>query len=438
MKTQILDTIGNNTYTSYEISELLLKNQNNEGLIKDKNIENSNLRREIEEKLEIINDKILENSNLMIHIREKEDIIRDLILRYNDVIDTKTDNYFKDSSLLKSNLSKIEFLPDSVIQESNMALKYKDFISKNVQSFKKFASYKADSTIIGILELNNGTYAYWTVKGIGLLIYNQFKLEQINFFPLEFESNNQTIPILNDDNIIFRDGQQSLKIVDLNFNLIEIFKEISGITSICNISNLSFAVGLDKGAIKIYSRAKNSKIYTKSELDIRYYSGCPINSLLYLPNKKLLLSGTSDNSIIVLSYPEGIYYNKLTGHNQSVSTIISIDENTFASGSMGSEIKIWSIKSDMGIECTKSIKAYTNYEVYLNILTHDYMISRPKWGQEFKIWDLKTYQGVAYYDERSNLLVTKGNDKKIQNLLVTKNKYIITVTADNRVNAWKI
>jgi WD40 repeat protein len=70
--------------------------------------------------------------------------------------------------------------------------------------------------------------------------------------------------------------------------------------------------------------------------------------ILYLPKKNYLLSGSADRTINVINLSEGNSIQKLNGHSYSVSSLISLNDETFASGSY-EVIKIWSIKEDINV-----------------------------------------------------------------------------------------
>ncbi len=50
-----------------------------------------------------------------------------------------------------------------------------------------------------------------------------------------------------------------------------------------------------------------------------------------------------------------------------------------------------------------------------------------KSGDEFKIWDTKSYECLKTYKE----------DSSIKQFIVSKNNDIITLTRNNKVNVWK-
>jgi WD40 repeat protein len=199
---------------------------------------------------------------------------------------------------------------------------------------------------------------------------------------------------------------------------------------LCNISDLSFAVGFSEGTIKIYS--KNNKKYQSKDYKIHIGT---VKSLLYLPQQNLLLSGSDDKTINIFSLSEEKSIKRLIAQKNWVTSLILLNDETFASGSNGF-IKIWSIKEKTRIEISflfiNIIKA-SEYpdDIYLNILGNDFIVSK-SYGAEFKIWDVKNYECIK--------TVTGKDDSSLVELIVTKNKNtnIITVTKNNKINLWKI
>jgi WD40 repeat protein len=154
-----------------------------------------------------------------------------------------------------------------------------------------------------------------------------------------------------------------------------------------------------------------------------------VNSLLYLPKQNYLIAGSRYSTIDVINLSEGTSIHTLTGHSNDVTSIISLNDETFASSCLG-EIKIWSIKSDTSIQCIQTIVVheYSDYPIVLYNLGSDFIISQS--GHEFKIWDWKTYENEC--------LRTYREDYPIIALTVTKNLDIITGTKDKFVNLWKV
>jgi WD40 repeat protein len=124
-----------------------------------------------------------------------------------------------------------------------------------------------------------------------------------------------------------------------------------------------------------------------------------------------------------LSLSEGNLIQTLTGHSGEVTSIIFINDETFAIGSFG-EIKIWSIKEN--IQCIKTRNSEKKHYVYLRLLGNDFMVSRCL--NEFKVCDVENYECVKTFQE----------DSPIKGLTVTGYNSIITRTDYKKVNLWKI
>jgi WD40 repeat protein len=300
----------------------------------------------------------------------------------------------------------------------------------SADQFKKSSFYKFNEFIFGILELNDGTIPCWTPEGIQLLKYSgNNNLELVKTFPLEIRDNANPL-LLRNGNVVYGiltdGGDTELKICDANFEILENYVESDEIRSVCNLSEDSFALGLDNGPIKIYSRKSNAEKY---EVKSHEYHTERVWSLLYLPKQNFLVSGSQDTTINVLNLSDEKSIAKLTGHSERVFSLISLDDNTFASSSKG-EIKIWEIKSDNSIECVKTIVAHEGSSkwVVLNKLGDDFMVSYTTDSDEFKIWDAKTFECVKTYNE----------DTLFTRMIVTKDKKIVTVTRDSKVSVWQI
>jgi WD40 repeat protein len=297
-----------------------------------------------------------------------------------------------------------------------------DFPKSN---FKKCCSYQFDGPLNRISEICECHISCWTSKSLDFLKFNRSSLELTKSLP----SNNgdYTPPIKQENGNIIYGVDKDLTICDKNFNLIANFKESNFIYVLCNISEYSFAIGLAgllDGPLKIYSRNSDFEKYQVKEYN---YHSAGVRSLLYLPQRNYLLSGSSDKVINVLSLSEEKSIKKLTDHTNPVTSLLSLRNETFASGSWR-EIKIWSFKAE--IECIKTINAHENsnffYYTFLNLLGSDFMISRSH--DEFKIWDLKNYECIKTHKE----------DSEIRDLIVTKNNNLITRTSNNKVSVWQI
>jgi WD40 repeat protein len=294
----------------------------------------------------------------------------------------------------------------------------------NIDKLRKISSYELEGGIYGILEFTQSMISCFSTKGMKLLnLYNN-SLELTKSLPLDFSYYTFAIEQENEV-IIYRSGPFELTSCDKDFNLISKYKDTLWICSLYKISKLSFAIGLRNGTIKVFSANSKNKNYDVVK-QCKYHSD-DVNCLLYLPKYDYLLSGSSDKTINIITLSEGKLIKRLIGHSYAVYSLISLNDETFASSSKG-EIKILSIKEDTSIECIKTI--YTHEEtinsIYLYNLGNEFMVSKS--NKEFKIWDVRTYECMKTYKE----------DSVIYNLIVIKDNNIITGTGNKKVNLWKI
>lgn len=294
----------------------------------------------------------------------------------------------------------------------------------SIEDLKKSGSYENGGEIWNILEHNPGEISCWSEKGVELVNLGGDKVELIKNFPLKIYEENK--PLLQENgNILFLncDEEQGINIYycDKNFEVHLIEKHISPLPlSLCNLPDLSFACGFSEGEIKIYSRNSNTQKYEVSKKYNKHPTR-PITDILYLPQQKYLISGSSGKTIDVYSLSQGESIQTI--YDDCCFPLLAIDNSTFVSANK-EEIKFWSLKSEF--ECIKTIKAHENEKwISLSLLGNDLMVSKS--GDEFKIWDIKNYECLKTFKE----------DSSIRQLIVAKNKDIITVTRNNKVNVWK-
>lgn len=306
----------------------------------------------------------------------------------------------------------------------------------NIDNIKKYCSFNLDSNVVKILEINDGIISCFYNQCIQHFNIVGDKQELIETFQKGCSFSGNCVQ-QEDGNIIFLSGKNNyLHIYDKDYKkIVENFQELENIWSICNLSGNSFALGLQDGNIKIYSRNPSSKKYEFKEYQNH---ACEVTSLVYLPKNNFLLSFSEDISLNVYNLTLEITIKSIVDYS-SVTSIISINDDTFASASY-KNLKIWSIKSiksDTCIECIKTIDIheeqinpmYDQYDILLYLLGKDFIVIRNRAiDDEFKIFDLKNYEFIKCLKEDSNIIT----------LIITKNNSIITGTDDNKLNVWKI
>jgi hypothetical protein len=400
-----------------------LKNQN-ENFMKHNNILEQSKAHTLEEN-EFLLKEISYQKLINLDLKEENEIL----IKQTILLDQFKESIQKENENLKKQLEEfyLQLNPKKQMEELNMQfqpkeLRKKSNISSDFKYIKRY-SYKTDGIAKILLELKDKSISCWTSTGINL--FNGVNLELTK--SLSLISTSQTSPIQKENgNLIFISGESELTICDRNFNFIENFKESSRICSLCEISKLSFAIGLSNGTMKILSLNFRTFINKKYQVKEYKFHSSAVSYILYLPSKNYILSCSGDSIINIFNMYQEKTIKSVPAHMNSISSLILLNDETFASGSIG-EFKIWCIKSE--IECIRTIFSHQNSEsgILLNLVGIDFIASRSN-NNEFKIWDIKNYECVASYEE----------DSKIEALIVTQNIDIITATTESKVNLWQI
>lgn len=370
-----------------------------------------------------------DRSHLEKCIQQKEEMIKYMIennqLDINKTSSASIDvvqDLKKKNAELKEQIIQNEEIRSHLQKELQNKISISDLQKHN---FKKCCSYKFDN-LFSIFELREGLISCWTDENVDLLEFrNNKNLELTKSFPLKTDI--YLVPPVQQKsgNIIYIYWNEII-ICDKSFKVIGNFKESTFISSLSRIYKDCFVVGLRDGTLKLYEFKSKTERHVIAEF--KFYSD-GLYSLLYMAEHNYLVLGSIANNIIIFNLWKNEPVKKLSGHNNSVFSLVYLDDNTFASASKA-EIKIWynSANLDFNIECIKTIFAHesTNCFIYLSNLGPDLIVSKSK--DEFKIWNWKTYECLKSYKE----------DSFIQRLIVTKNNKIITATKDSIVNIWHI
>jgi len=145
---------------------------------------------------------------------------------------------------------------------------------------EKIETFRSFFTVVGMLELTDGRIACLTKKFIIFLKTKNQIIEIESFLGIDLPSKNQylnTCPCHHDDQILFTDGDQNLIFWDKNFNPTGEFSLKHQISSICNISQSDFAVGINgvpngsPGCLNIFHKEgegySSSSIYFMGNVD---------------------------------------------------------------------------------------------------------------------------------------------------------------------------
>lgn len=221
--------------------------------------------KELEEKIKNLENVNLESFSLTLKLKEQiktqEEMIHDLVSNFSNHINNqpieiqnqtnqeiKKQLYLEQSQQIeddphpaaKTQLGEI----DGKFQEGPLI----DISNIDISDLKKCSYYDLQDEFNGIIELNEGYFFCWGKQGIKLFKITGDKFELIKNLRLKTDDLIHTIQLKED---IICAGGYEVVILDKNLNLIESFKEPKGIWSMCQISKVSFAIGLGDGNEKI-------------------------------------------------------------------------------------------------------------------------------------------------------------------------------------------
>jgi WD40 repeat protein/uncharacterized caspase-like protein len=146
---------------------------------------------------------------------------------------------------------------------------------------------------------------------------------------------------------------------------------------------------------------------SKNQLKIMGPSGhaLEVNAVAISPDGKLILSASSDKTLILWDYETGNALRVFSGHLDAVDAVaFSPDGITAASGSADSTIKIWDLETGKEI---RTLKGHTDKVVAIAFSPDGQTILSGSWDNTVKLWQVSSGQLIcSLTDERVNEWVT--------------------------------
>ena len=280
---------------------------------------------------------------------------------------------------------------------------------------------KHKDEIYCLIKLQNGNFA--TGSGDGLaLIWDDFLLDlnltihahkgSVNTLKEIIINKNKNILLTggNDSTIQFwdiNDDYNNIKNIILKGPIINIFQTSNEIFS-CFTNNL----------LSLWSSEKYEKIF-EVEIDDIY-------TLEYL-NDNIYAAGMEDNSIIIFNIfdTKMTYKKKLIGSNDIISCIKKIDERYIISGNYDGDLIVWDLNK---LELFFIIKQAHLYKITSLIKLNDGSFASCSNDKKIKIWDLH---------KRLNILTfCDAHEKAINNIIQLNNGMLISTGKDSIIKIW--
>ena len=157
------------------------------------------------------------------------------------------------------------------------------------------------------------------------------------------------------------------------------------------------------------------------ELKSNYNS---VSSLTILPNnEKIIVAGSDDKKIRLISIGNGICNGTLIGHNSSVKSLLVLKSGYLASGSHKT-IKVWDLNQ---LICIQTLNGHTRTILCLAQMKSIDEIASGSWDGTIKLWNYKI--GVC-------LKTLTGHENSIMCLSVLCHS-IVSSSYDSTIKIWK-
>ena len=258
-------------------------------------------------------------------------------------------------------------------------------------------------------------------------IINQYNNEKtlVLKYDYGFQNNLSSIDsskndILRNRNITSTEKKSGSNIKNKNkFSCIKTFKgHTNKIVSLIELESGKLVTGSYDNTIRIWDiNDKNGEEQVINETE-------RVLSLLEFEKNKIL-SGTGDNSINLwdIENPDKIIYS-FKGHELWVNALVKCDDNTFASASNDSKIKIWDYYKR---ECISTLKGHADCILSLILLRNKNLCSGSA-DLTVRIWDLNLGECIS---------ILKGHTRWVKCVLELDNGILVTGSDDKSIKLWK-
>jgi WD40 repeat protein len=321
--------------------------------------------------IEKLKDEIKNMKEIQVENNGELNIIKNISCNYKCVQSMKMDNYVD---------SIIETKEGLIVTAGNNKIKLWEIKNNNFSLVSTLPENGYD--FMPIIQIETGELVFYNIEKQGLVFFDN----KTNLFSRNLNTNGKIDCLLSIENNIF--------IYNLEKNIVINNTRVTGIFSFLQICNTTCLKGHSNN----------------------------VTSLLYVPEKNYIISGSEDKSIIVWDRHKLCSINTLNGHNDTIYSLLLLNNSKFASG-CSSFIIIWSLDD---FKCLKTIKAHSGRIVSLRQLGNGYFVSASQ-DKTIKIWNSdQEYECVKTFTESS----------EIYSLEISKNYDIITSTDHMKLNFW--
>jgi len=239
------------------------------------------------------------------------------------------------------------------------------------------------------------------------------------------------LAVLESGNLISVSADKTIIIWD-SFTFNQLFSiETEGILyTVAILLNDSFITGTQEGSISIWD-TKSIDLLIPRELPVGHSDSIlALKFIRPVESNLILISASEDKTIKIWDMRLLICIQTLTEHTSSVTTLIPINQKSFASGSTDKSIKIWELDSDAFVNTFKNvetIKEGLESIIALAVLNETKLV----------ISSIDRYIRVFNKSiEIKQINELKGNSKSVQDIVVLDDNLFASCSGDKTILIW--
>lgn len=192
---------------------------------------------------------------------------------------------------------------------------------------------------------------------------------------------------------------------------------------------------VDENRIATGSADGHLKIWSKNPFKLLHdfkLSDTSIRSI-HIYQKEIFV-GLSDHTIRVFDTDTWTQKQLLQGHQNSVFTITTIDENTLVSAGRDATFIIWK-KTDHQWISAQSIPAHMYTVNHLSLSPNGQLLASASRDKTFKIWDAQTMKLLKVINRQK---VEAAHTHSINRVLWLDDQTLLTTGDDKKIIAWQV
>ena len=139
-----------------------------------------------------------------------------------------------------------------------------------------------------------------------------------------------------------------------------------------------------------------------------------------------MASGSSDQCIKIWDLADGVEVLTLTGHEQTVRSLLVVSSTKLISGSEDKTIRVWNIQNETTE--TSVLKGHNSWVSNLVLLKDHNTLASSSWDRTINLWDISNCELVKTLDRHSD---------RVNSIALTDDNTLISVSQDKTIIVWK-